>query len=164
MIFFALLFLVLLLLLEWHFSESLVLLLQYIIHFVLLPAPGAVLLTVGRSYIGNDVTHSTLLDRACACSYENLPKYRSYRVSNTAPWPLAGFGGALGCRMRREWSPPPMREWHVLHIQRRPLSAINHEHLWSAQSDSDRARLAPAVVRDESSRSILIRKYLRVWY
>ena len=47
---------------------------------------GAVLLTVGRSYVGNDVTHSTLLDRACACSYENLPKYRSYRVSNTAPW------------------------------------------------------------------------------
>ena len=46
---------------------------------------GAVLLTVGRSYVGNDVTHSTLLDRACMCSYENLPKYRSYRVSNTAP-------------------------------------------------------------------------------
>ena len=46
---------------------------------------GAVLLTVGRSYVGNDVTHSTLLDRACACSYENLPKYRSYRVSKTAP-------------------------------------------------------------------------------
>ena len=46
----------------------------------------AVLLTVGRSYVGNDVTRSTLLDRACACSYENLPKYRSYRVSNTAPW------------------------------------------------------------------------------
>ena len=43
----------------------------------------AVLLTVGRSYVGNDVTHSTLLDRACACSYENLPKYRSYRVSVT---------------------------------------------------------------------------------
>ena len=37
---------------------------------------GAVLLTVGRSYVGNDVTHSMLLDRACACSY---------RVSNTAP-------------------------------------------------------------------------------
>ena len=48
---------------------------------------GAVLLMVGRSYVGNDVTHSTLLDRACACSYENLPIYRSYRVSNTAPWP-----------------------------------------------------------------------------
>ena len=46
---------------------------------------GAVLLTVGRSYVGNDVTHSTLLDRACACSYKNLPKYRPYRVSNTAP-------------------------------------------------------------------------------
>ena len=46
---------------------------------------GAVLLTVRRSYVGNDVTHSTLLDRASACPYENLPKYRSYRVSNTAP-------------------------------------------------------------------------------
>ena len=46
------------------------------------------LLTVGRFYVGNDVTRSTLLDRACACSYENLPKYRSYRVSNTAPWCL----------------------------------------------------------------------------
>ena len=46
---------------------------------------GAVLLTVGRSYVGNDFTHSTLLDRACACSYKNLPKYRSYRVSSTAP-------------------------------------------------------------------------------
>ena len=48
---------------------------------------GVVLLTVGRSYVGNDVTHSTvlLLDRTGACSYENLPKYRSYRVSNTAP-------------------------------------------------------------------------------
>ena len=44
------------------------------------------LLTVGRSYVGNDVTHSTLLDRACACSYENLPRYRSYRISNTPPW------------------------------------------------------------------------------
>ena len=40
---------------------------------------------VGRSYVGNDVTHSTLLDGAYAFSYENLPKYRSYRVSNTAP-------------------------------------------------------------------------------
>ena len=49
-------------------------------------AQGAVLLTVGRSYVGNDVTHSTLVDRARACSYENLPKYRSNRVSNTAPW------------------------------------------------------------------------------
>ena len=38
---------------------------------------GAVVLTVGRTYVGNDVMHSTLLDRACACSYENLPKYRS---------------------------------------------------------------------------------------
>ena len=47
---------------------------------------GAVLLTVGRCYVGNDVTHSTLLDRACASSYKNLPKYRSYCVSNTAPW------------------------------------------------------------------------------
>ena len=45
---------------------------------------GAVLLTVGRSYVGNDVTHSTLLDRACTCYYKNLPKYRSYRISNTA--------------------------------------------------------------------------------
>ena len=31
--------------------------------------------------MGNDVAHSTLLDRACACSYENLPKYRSYHVN-----------------------------------------------------------------------------------
>ena len=46
---------------------------------------GAVLLTVGWSYVGNAGTHSTLLDRVCACSYGNLPKYRSYRVSNTAP-------------------------------------------------------------------------------
>ena len=45
----------------------------------------AVLLTVGWSYVGNDITRSMLLDRACACSYENLPKYRPYRVSNTAP-------------------------------------------------------------------------------
>ena len=35
---------------------------------------GAVLLTVGQSYVGNDVTHSTLLDRVRACSYEKLPK------------------------------------------------------------------------------------------
>ena len=46
---------------------------------------GAVLLTVGRSYVGIDARHSTLLDMASACSYENLPKYRSYRVSSTAP-------------------------------------------------------------------------------
>ena len=53
------------------------------------------LLTVGRSYVGNDVTPSTLLDRACACYYENLPKYRSYRVSNTAPWfPILWSGDA----------------------------------------------------------------------
>ena len=31
---------------------------------ILLHILGAVLLTVGRSYVGNDVTHSTLLDRA----------------------------------------------------------------------------------------------------
>ena len=50
------------------------------------PCPGGRnLLTAGRFYVGNDVTHATLLDRACACSYENLPKYRSYRVSNMAP-------------------------------------------------------------------------------
>ena len=40
---------------------------------------GAVLLMVGRSYVENDVTHSTLLVR------ENLPKNRYYRVSNTTP-------------------------------------------------------------------------------
>ena len=54
-------------------------------HSHLNPNQGAVLLTVGRSYAGNDVARSKLLDRACACSYENLPKYRSYGVSNTAP-------------------------------------------------------------------------------
>ena len=45
---------------------------------------GAVLLTVGWSYVGNDVTHSTLLDRTGACSYENLPKDRlsSLKVSS----------------------------------------------------------------------------------
>ena len=58
---------------------------------VLFTLQGAVLLTVGRSYVGNDVTHSTLLDRACACSYENLAKYRSDRVSNT----LAGLIGIV---------------------------------------------------------------------
>ena len=45
-------------------------------------------LTVGRSYVGNDIAHSTLLDRACACSHKNLPKCRSYRVSNI---PHGGF-------------------------------------------------------------------------
>ena len=49
---------------------------------------------VGWSYVGNDVTHSTLLDRACACSYENLPKYRSYRVNNTTPRTKAGVNSA----------------------------------------------------------------------
>ena len=57
------------------------------------------LLTVGWSYVGNDVTPSTLLDRACACSYENIPKYRSYRVSSMAPGPRnvyrVGVGGTL---------------------------------------------------------------------
>ena len=27
----------------------------------------------GRATNGSDVTHSTLVDGACACSYENLP-------------------------------------------------------------------------------------------
>ena len=30
---------------------------------------GAVLLTVRRSNVGNEVVHSTLLDRACACAH-----------------------------------------------------------------------------------------------
>ena len=59
--------------------------LECVFEFLRCAELGAVLLMVGRSYVGNDVTHSTLLDRACACSYRNLPKYRSYRVSNTAP-------------------------------------------------------------------------------
>ena len=73
------------------------------------------LLTVGRSYLGNDVTHSTLLDRACACSYENLHKYRSYRVSNAAPCYAAGRSSA--CRPRRcrgsvsGSTPPPCSPW-----------------------------------------------------
>ena len=46
---------------------------------------GAVLLTVGRAYLGNDVTHSTLLDRECTCPYGNLPKCHSYRISSTVP-------------------------------------------------------------------------------
>ena len=54
-------------------------------HVQLPRGQGAVLLTVGRSYVGNHVTHSTLVVRAGGCSYQNLPKYRSYRVSNTAP-------------------------------------------------------------------------------
>ena len=53
-----------------------------------IPMQGAVLLTVGRSYVGNDITRPMLLDRACACSYENFPKYRCQRVSKTAPWPV----------------------------------------------------------------------------
>ena len=32
----------------------------------------------------NDVTRPTLLARACACSYKNLPRHHFYRVSNTA--------------------------------------------------------------------------------
>ena len=47
--------------------------------------PGAVLLTGGRSYVGNDVIHSTFLDRACACSYENLPKYLPQPALGTRP-------------------------------------------------------------------------------
>ena len=35
------------------------------------------LLTVGRTYVGNDVTYSTLLDRAGPFPYENLPECRS---------------------------------------------------------------------------------------
>ena len=57
------------------------------------PTPGG-RVAVGRSYIENVVTHSTLLDRACACSYENLPKYRSYLVSNT-------YGPPVLCLWRR---------------------------------------------------------------
>ena len=60
---------------------------------------GAALLTEGRSYVGNDVARSTLLDRACACSYENLPKYRSYRVSKTAP--CSGWCTAVHVAVRR---------------------------------------------------------------
>ena len=63
---------------------------------------GAVLLTVGRSYVGNYVTHSTLLDRACACSYENLPKHRSYRVSNTVPWIMGGVTSMKHMRTTRQ--------------------------------------------------------------
>ena len=48
---------------------------------------GFVLLTVRRSYVGNDAKHSALLDRACACSYENLPRYNFFGVSKTAPRP-----------------------------------------------------------------------------
>ena len=48
---------------------------------------------VGRSYVGNDVTHSTLLARVCAVRRARLPtkiflKYRSYRVSNMTAWRL----------------------------------------------------------------------------
>ena len=67
---------------------------------------GAVLLTVGRSYVGNDVTRSTLLDRAGACSYENLPKYRSYRVSNTAPR-CTGIAIIITVRVRRSFHAAP---------------------------------------------------------
>ena len=57
--------------------------------------PSPILLTVQRSYVGNDVTCSVLLDRACACSYNNLPECCSYWVSNTAACGLrsANSGG-----------------------------------------------------------------------
>ena len=42
----------------------------------------------------------TLLDRACACSYKNLPKYRSYHVSKTAPRVL-GQRGTSATESRR---------------------------------------------------------------
>ena len=53
--------------LQWHQPAwvSLTPLLQ-------MPCQGSVLLTIWRSYVGNYVTHSTLLDRACACSYKNF--------------------------------------------------------------------------------------------
>ena len=46
-------------------------------------------ITNGRTVLGrkrrahSTLLDRTLLDRACACSYKNLHKYRSYRVSNT---------------------------------------------------------------------------------
>ena len=79
---------------------------------------GAVLLTVGWSYVGNDVTHSTLLDRAWACSYENLPIYRFYRVSNTAPWTEPERAGSL----QAAYTPVIVYEgqiaWHLARVAR----------------------------------------------
>ena len=54
-------------------------LLNFKINFVLIfdgiSVLGAVLLTVGRSYVGKDITHSTLLDTAYACSYTAMVKF-----------------------------------------------------------------------------------------
>ena len=88
------------------------------------------LLKVGRSYVGNDVTHSTLLDRACACSHENLHKYRSYRVSNTAPRSsrykcgatiVRFLRGTSGCQagVKRVSSGCQAASWRTLLVRRR---------------------------------------------
>ena len=42
-------------------------------HYYQIESCLVVLLTVGRSYVGNDVTRSKLFDRASMCSYENPP-------------------------------------------------------------------------------------------
>ena len=52
---------------------------------------GGVLLTVGRSYVGNDVARSTLSGRACACSYENFPKINIVPTALVIRPPGAGF-------------------------------------------------------------------------
>ena len=80
---------------------------------------GAVLLTVGRSYVGNDVTRSTLLDTACACSYENLPKYRSYRVRNMPPRTRDGASHEYNVQMCKQFRWMPWTaQWSAVLTQR----------------------------------------------
>ena len=99
---------------------------------------GAVLLTVGWSYVGNDVTHSTLVDRPCACSYKNLPTYRSYRVSNTAPSTFTLYGGQ--CRTN-----PALMAAKKVHRQV-ALSVIVASHPTGATSHPTSATSHPIIV------------------
>ena len=56
-------------------------------------ATAAAVLMVGRSYVGHDVTHSTLVDRTCTTARVPTEIFLNIVptacLSNTAPWALA---------------------------------------------------------------------------
>ena len=109
--------------------------------------------TNGRTiHIGNDVTHSTLLpvDRACACSYENPPKYRSYRVTNTAPGcPLAQPVSRLGWRTNKlENQHAPIQNLYkrlnpIWNESNRETDSIRFDSIWLSEASRSLVRNPP---------------------
>ena len=89
----------------------------------------------------NNVIQSTLLDRACTCSYKNLPRYRSYVVSNTAAcWRTLYWLARQMCRSAGRLSEVGFRKSSVRWFSPNRIDGATYEYPYRLSSMSNMSK------------------------